>query len=84
MNKYRIQVSCDVNGDYESSIVDNYEIEETSVDKAINKAEKSGNVNGENQNRNLKIRRKSVNFQVVFYRKSVKCMKTKIFSSINF
>lgn len=40
MNKYRIQVSCDVNGDYESSIVDNYEIEETSVDKAINKAEK--------------------------------------------
>lgn len=40
MNRYSIQVSCDVNGDYESSIVDCYEIEENTVGKAIDKAEK--------------------------------------------
>ena len=37
MNKYRIQVSCDVNGDYESSIVDNYTKEVQANSKYLKK-----------------------------------------------
>ena len=38
LNKYNIQVSY--GHDYKSSITDSYEIEETTLDKAINKAQK--------------------------------------------
>lgn len=40
MNKYDIQVSYDVDGTYESAIIDSYEIEANTLDEAINKAEK--------------------------------------------
>lgn len=38
LNKYNIQVSC--GHDYKSIIIDSYEIKETTLDKAINKAQK--------------------------------------------
>lgn len=39
LNKYNIQVSY--GHDYKSIITDSYEIEESTLDKAINKAQKS-------------------------------------------